>query len=88
MYYVYILKSLKDGKLYTGFTEDLQKRLERHKLGLVISTKNRRPFKLIYYEACLNKRDALHREIYLKSAWGKRYVKNRISDYLKKEKSQ
>jgi len=84
MFYVYILQSLKDKKLYTGFAKDLEKRLKRHNKGLVKATKYRKPLKLIYYEACLNKRDSLKREIYLKTAWGKRYIKNRIAGYLKK----
>lgn len=85
MYYVYVLKSLKDGNLYTGFTENINKRLEKHNSGSVIATKNRMPLKLVYYETCLNKTDALHREIYLKTAWGKRYIKNRLKNYFKEE---
>lgn len=81
MYYVYVIQSLKDHNLYTGSSSDLKKRFEKHKAGGVFSTKNRRPLRLIYYEACLNKTDALHREIYLKSAWGKRYIKTRLSKY-------
>jgi putative endonuclease len=82
MYYTYVICSLKDTKLYTGFTSDLKKRFKKHNNGEVSSTKNRRPFKLIYYEACLNKSDALHREIYLKTPWGKKYIKNRLNKYL------
>ena len=86
MYFVYILKSRKDRNLYTGFTTDLEKRLNRlnrHNSGEVFSTKSRGPFELVYFEGCKNKSDALHREIYLKSSWGKRYIKNRIKNYLK-----
>lgn len=83
MYYVYVLKSLKDKKLYTGSTGDLVKRFERHKKGLVKATKYRRPLKLIYYEACESRKDAMRREIYLKTAWGKRYLKGRLKDYLR-----
>ena len=54
MYYVYILKSEKDKKFYTGYTKNLKLRFEQHCNGKVGSTKNRRPLKLIYYEACLN----------------------------------
>lgn len=71
MYCIYILKSQRDGKFYTGFAEDVQKRIKKHNDGLVASTKNRRPFELIYFECGLNKKDALHREIYLKTAWEK-----------------
>lgn len=73
MYYVYVLKSLKDGNFYTGFASDLIRRFRKHNSGGVMATKHRTPFKLVYYEACINKKDALHREIYLKSAWGKVY---------------
>lgn len=82
MYFSYVLISLKDGKFYTGFTDDFRKRLKKHNNGLVIATKNRKPFKLIYLEAGLSKKDALHREIYLKTAWGKRYIKSRLKNYL------
>ncbi|MFA5029159.1 MAG: GIY-YIG nuclease family protein [Patescibacteria group bacterium] len=82
MYYVYILESIKDKKFYTGFTKNLKFRFEQHQKGLVDSTKNRKPFKLIYYEACLNQQDATRREKYLKTIYGKRYLKNRLESYL------
>lgn len=81
MFYVYLLQSFIDGGYYIGFASDLKKRLQKHNRGEVHSTKSRRPLKLIYYEASLNKADALRREIYLKTAWGRRYVKNRIKSY-------
>lgn len=84
MYYIYVLQSLKDKDFYTGFTSDLGGRIKRHGNGLVEATKYRRPLNLVYYEASLNKKDAVCREIYLKTAWGKRYIKNRIKEYLKK----
>lgn len=82
MYYTYVIQSDKDKRFYTGFTEDLQNRLNDHNSGKVASTKNRRPFKLIYYEACLNEQDAIAREKYLKSGMGKRYLKNRLKRFL------
>jgi len=82
MYYVYILKSIRDKHFYVGYTGNLKKRFEEHEQGKVISTMSRRPLKLVYYEACLNKYDATYREKYLKTAWGKRYIKNRIKFYL------
>ena len=81
-YYTYILKSSKDGKLYTGYTKNLKLRLEEHKKGKVESTKNRRPLELIYYETCLNRSDATHREKYLKTYHGKMFIKNRLKSYL------
>ena len=81
-YYIYILKSEKDGMFYTGYTKDLRNRLNQHNNGEVNSTKNRRPLKLVYFEGCLNQQDATKREKYLKTSWGKRYIKNRMSNYL------
>jgi len=82
MFYVYFLYSEKDGKFYTGSTNDLKRRLQEHISGNVTSTKNRRPLKLIYYEACLSEEDGQQREMYLKSGMGKRYLRNRIKRYL------
>ena len=82
MYYVYVLISTKDGKFYTGFTEDLRKRFREHNDGKVNSTKGRGPFELIYYEASLDRTDAFAREKYLKSGMGKRYLKNRLKRFL------
>ena len=82
MFYVYLLYSEKDGKFYTGSTNDLQRRLLEHISGNVGSTKNRRPLKLIYYETCLSEEDGQQREMYLKSGMGKRYLRNRIKRYL------
>ena len=82
MFYIYILQSGKDEHFYTGYTDDLQKRVKEHNDGKVISTKNRLPLKLVYYEACPNQQDATHREKYLKTAWGKRYIKSRLKNYL------
>ena len=66
-YYVYILRSLKDGNFYTGHTANLKKRLARHNRGEVRSTKSRRPFGLVYWEAFATRRDAMKRERELKS---------------------
>jgi putative endonuclease len=83
MYYIYVLQSLKDHKFHTGYTDNLQCRIDEHNKGLVISTRHRRPLKLIYYEWSLNKRDSEAREKYLKSGMGKRYLRNRIIYYRK-----
>ncbi|MFC1825306.1 GIY-YIG nuclease family protein [Thermodesulfobacteriota bacterium] len=82
MYYTYVLLSKKDGKFYTGFTQDLRLRFEQHTKGQVESTKDRRPLELIYYEACLNRSDATHREKYLKTYHGKAFIKKRLKSYL------
>jgi putative endonuclease len=82
MYYTYILESLKDFKFYTGFTKDLKLRFEQHEKGLVNSTKDRRPLRLIYYEACLNQEDATKREKYLKTYNGRSFLRKRLKSYL------
>ncbi|MFQ3675019.1 MAG: GIY-YIG nuclease family protein [Endomicrobiia bacterium] len=66
MFYVYLLKSKKDGNLYIGSTNDLRKRFQEHNRGFVFSTKFRRPFELIYYEAYKCEKDARRRESNLK----------------------
>ena len=82
MFYTYVLLSEKDGEFYIGFTEDLRVRLEKHKTGKVKSSANRRPLKLIYYEACLDERDAIKREKYFKTGFGRRFLKNRLEAFL------
>jgi len=70
--------------LYIGSTENLQRRIAEHKLGSVISTKNRLPLKLIYYEAFLFKEDAAAREEYLKSGYGRKQLKAQLKRLFKK----
>lgn len=77
-YYIYTLLSLKDGKLYTGFTANLKDRLSRHARGEVKSTMNRRPLKLIHYEHFINKEDAMAREVFLKSGFGRDNLKKAL----------
>jgi len=86
MHYIYIIQSKKDKALYVGYTNDLRKRIKMHNLGEVFSTKPRRPFVLIYYEAHQNKNDALEREKFLKSGWGKNYIKRVLKNYFKVQK--
>lgn len=81
-FYTYILQSSKDLNFYVGYTNNLVKRIEEHNKGKVPSTKNRVPLKLIYWEGCLNQQDATRREKYLKTSWGKRFIKNRLKSYL------
>ena len=82
MYCTYVLQSKKDWNFYTGFTKNLKLRFEQHNKGLIESTKDRKPFKLIYYEGCLDKEDAVKRERYLKSYNGKMFLKRRFKSYL------
>ena len=82
MYYVYVLLSEKDGNKYVGYTKNLKLRLELHRKEQVKSTKDRGPFKLIYFESCLNQQDATHREKYLKTYLGKMFLKNRLAKWI------
>jgi putative endonuclease len=82
MYYVYVLRSLKSKDFYTGFTSDLRKRFDEHNSGRSKYTSVRGPYELVYYEACMNKIDAVAREKYLKTGMGKRYLKNRVKRFL------
>lgn len=82
MYYVYVLKSLKDNNFYTGFTDNLDRRIEEHDNGKEPSTKSRLPFRLVCYEGCLYKGDAIAREKQLKTGRGKKYLRDRLRHYL------
>jgi len=75
MHYVYILQSEKNGKLYKGLTDDLKRRLKEHNSGNSTYTKSNGPWKLVYYEAFLSKRDARREELFLKSGKGKERIK-------------
>lgn len=77
-WYVYVLQSLKDNSWYIGCTDDLKTRLIHHNRGYSKYTKDKLPWKLIYYECGLNKIQAFRREIYLKSGYGRRYLKQRV----------
>lgn len=81
-YYVYILKSLKSSRWYTGCTNDLRKRFMQHQKNESTYTRYKGPYMLIYYEACRDRVDAFSREKYLKSGMGKRYLKNRLKRFL------
>ncbi|MFH1192761.1 MAG: GIY-YIG nuclease family protein [Candidatus Jorgensenbacteria bacterium] len=61
MFYVYVLESVA-GDLYTGYTDDLKRRLEEHNRGISFYTKRGQNWRVIYYEACTNQNDAKRRE--------------------------
>ena len=82
MYYVYVIQSIKDKDFYIGCTNDLRKRLSEHNTGKSVSTIQRRPFKLIYYEALLDKGDAFVREQYLKTGWGRNHLRKTLKRFL------
>ncbi|MBI2023800.1 GIY-YIG nuclease family protein [Candidatus Giovannonibacteria bacterium] len=78
MFYTYVLKSKKDGKLYIGWTDNLINRVKQHNSGNVIATKNRTPLELVYYEACKIRENAISREKILKTGFGRLYLKKRL----------
>jgi putative endonuclease len=83
MYYVYLIKSIKSDYMYTGYTDDLKRRLLEHNNRHNISTKSYAPFKLVYYESYRSKKDATERERMLKhkgSSIG--FLKKRIKNSL------
>ncbi|MEX1281558.1 MAG: GIY-YIG nuclease family protein [Desulfobacterales bacterium] len=82
LFYTYVLQSLNDMKFYVGYTKDLKLRFEKHTKGLVESTMDRRPLKLVYYKACLSQADALKREKYFKTYHGKMFLRRRLKSYL------
>ena len=83
-YFVYILYSKKDLKLYVGCTHDLVERFKKHNAGLVPATKYRRPLELIHSEELEDKGVAFQRERFLKSLWGARFKRKILKEYLDK----
>ena len=83
MYYTYVLFNGDDNQFYVGFTKNFKRRIEEHKNGKVKSTLFRQPLKLIYYEACIDEKDARKREKYFKTGFGRRFLRNRLEWYLK-----
>jgi len=83
MFYVYVLRSLKDKNLYIGYSGNLRQRFSQHNQGRVVSTKTRIPFDSVYYEAYAAKNDARHRENMLKRFSGSyNHLKKRIKNSI------
>jgi len=75
MYYIYVLKSLKTNRRYTGFTEsDPRYRLKGHNSGSSQYTRNNRPFVLVYSESFNEEERARKRERFLKTGQGRRFL--------------
>src|SRR3989338_2997539 len=83
-FYTYVLESSKDKERYIGYANNLRRRVEEHKRGLNFSTKFRLPFRLVYFEGCLNKADAQRRERYLKTTQGRRFIGLRLQEHRRK----
>jgi len=86
MYYVYVLRYTVNnkGKFYIGYCDSIKNRLKRHKSGDIKTTAKCDKIELVYYEACLNKTDAIKRENQLKTGFGRGYIKKRLKSYLEK----
>ena len=87
-YFVYILISTVDKKLYVGCTTNLEKRLVRHNNGAVNATKRRRPLEIIHSEKFEIKSEAFSRERFLKSLWGARFKSKILKQYKQSRASQ
>lgn len=83
-YFVYILYSQKDHKLYVGCTHNIETRIKEHNSGKVMATKNRIPLVVIHYEKFEDKSEAFNRERFLKSLWSGRFKKKILKEYLSK----
>ena len=79
MYYIYVLKSQKNSRLYTGSTDNVEKRLDEHNSGKSKATKYTRPFELIYRESYNTRAEAYQRELYLKTGKGRAELKKLIA---------
>jgi putative endonuclease len=82
VWHVYVLRDSKGGKLYVGLTGDLDRRLVEHRSGQTQTTSSFTKPELVYFEGCLNKKDAARRELQLKTGFGRGYLTRRLQDYL------
>jgi len=85
VYYVYIIESQKDRGWYIGYSSDLRRRIQEHNQHKNISTSNRGQFVLVYYEAYINKLDALGREKFLKSGAGRKFLHKQLKHYFEEK---
>jgi putative endonuclease len=82
MHDVYVLQSESDRGLYIGYTGDLRRRLREHQTGRAFATSYRGPWRLIYYEAYVDERDALGREEFLKSGAGRKHLRKQCRNFF------
>lgn len=83
MYGVYILQSKKDKSLYIGYSNNIKRRVNEHQKGRCASTTDKRPWEIIYCELYKNRKDAVHRESFFKSGWGRNYINKILYNTLK-----
>ena len=85
MFYVYLLECQQDKSWYIGYTSDLRRRINDHQNGCGCRTTSiKNNWKLIYYEAYIEKQDAIGREKFLKSGLGRKYLNKQLRNYLLK----
>lgn len=84
MFYTYVLRGIKNKRLYTGITNDLRRRLTEHngKRGGAYTSRNA-PFDLIFYEAYINRKDAEKAELFFKSGYGREVLLDKLENYFK-----
>lgn len=82
MYYFYILRSVKNGKLYLGSTPDLKERLKSHNSGENKATKPNIPYELIFYSGFKNQKDAINCELYFKTTAGWKRIHKMLENTL------
>ena len=83
MYYTYLLECQQDKSWYIGYTSDLRRRIKNHQNGYGCrTTALKKGWKLIYYEAYLNKQDVIGREKFLKSGSGRKYLLKQLKNYF------
>lgn len=83
MFYAYLLESKLNNSWYIGYSADLKKRFLSHNKGENQATRDKKPWRLIYYEAYIDKIDAKKREKFLKSGSGRKFLKKHLNNYLK-----
>jgi putative endonuclease len=77
-YFVYVLKSDIDGRLYKGHTLDLDKRLIEHNSGKTKSTKGYIPWRLVYFETFPTREESIVREKYFKTGSGREFLSKKL----------
>jgi len=83
MWYIYVLQSIKNGRLYTGMTNNLKRRFSEHNSGIGGKyTQDNKPYELIFYEAYLNKKDATKAEKFFKTGYGREVLRDKLKCYF------
>ncbi len=83
MFYFYIIRSLKNKKLYVGQTTDLKERLKSHNKLENKGTKPNAPYELIFYSGFTNQKDSINCEQYFKTTAGWKRLHKMLENTLK-----